>query len=284
MLLTPLTLLRFKARPTDQPDPPPKGKIDMFYSPSAGKFVARDSDGNAVKFDSDANVDTSTGGNGTGDAGKLAAFRSSGELAASSVIFVFSSNGQRQALLTQTNSTFSISHGDLGSGKYDSLVFPDTPDERTWTLPEEGGSLLVAETSSGGNGTADENKIPLFGSLGNLNATAGVSARENSTTNFVGVAAGTTGAGVLSVYASRGANTFEIQFPALFGASRTAVLPDSSGTISLIALAEILQNKTLAAPKLSSLQNAADDVAAAAAGVPVGGIYHDLGNLRVRLS
>lgn len=46
---------------------------------------------------------------------------------------------------------------------------------------------------------------------------------------------------------------------------------------------ETLTNKTLAAPKLSNLTNAADDTAASAAGVPVGGVYRDGSTLKVRV-
>lgn len=47
---------------------------------------------------------------------------------------------------------------------------------------------------------------------------------------------------------------------------------------------ETLKAKTLDAPKLSGLANAANDAAAATASVPIGGIYHNAGELRVRLT
>ena len=47
---------------------------------------------------------------------------------------------------------------------------------------------------------------------------------------------------------------------------------------------DTLENKTLAAPKLSGLVNATNDATAAAAGVAVGGVYHNAGALRVRLA
>lgn len=56
------------------------------------------------------------------------------------------------------------------------------------------------------------------------------------------------------------------------------------GTLATRQGAEMLENKTLAAPSVSGLVNAADDTAAGAAGVPVGGVYHDAGALRVRLT
>ncbi|PYJ10822.1 MAG: hypothetical protein DMF06_05310 [Verrucomicrobia bacterium] len=43
-------------------------------------------------------------------------------------------------------------------------------------------------------------------------------------------------------------------------------------------------NKVLDKPKLQGLANAASDAAASAAGVPVGGVYHNAGVLRVRLA
>lgn len=63
----------------------------------------------------------------------------------------------------------------------------------------------------------------------------------------------------------------------------TVVMP-LSGTLATRGGTETLSNKTLAAPILSGLVNAANDGAAAGAGVPVGGVYHDGGVLRVRLS
>lgn len=47
---------------------------------------------------------------------------------------------------------------------------------------------------------------------------------------------------------------------------------------------ETLKNKTLDAPKLSGLVNAADDVAAASAGVPVEGVYRNGSVVQVRVS
>lgn len=64
----------------------------------------------------------------------------------------------------------------------------------------------------------------------------------------------------------------------------TEVQLPTSGILATRGGAETFTNKTLAAPKLSGLVNAADDAAAAAGSVPVGGIYHNAGSLRVRLS
>ena len=63
----------------------------------------------------------------------------------------------------------------------------------------------------------------------------------------------------------------------------TLQLP-SAGILATRTNAETFTNKTLAAPKLSGLTNAADDTAAAGAGVPVGGIYRDGSNLKVRVT
>lgn len=64
----------------------------------------------------------------------------------------------------------------------------------------------------------------------------------------------------------------------------TAVAVPLTGTLATRDNAETLTNKTLAAPKLSGLTDAADDAAAATAGVPVGGIYRTASALKVRAS
>lgn len=67
-------------------------------------------------------------------------------------------------------------------------------------------------------------------------------------------------------------------------AGNTTVAVPLTGILATTANVETLANKTLAAPKLSGLGNYADDTAAATGGVPVGGIYHNSGALRVRLA
>lgn len=57
-----------------------------------------------------------------------------------------------------------------------------------------------------------------------------------------------------------------------------------AGIVATRSNTETFSNKTLAAPKLSGLTNAADDTAAAGAGVPVGGVYRDGSNLKVRVT
>lgn len=64
----------------------------------------------------------------------------------------------------------------------------------------------------------------------------------------------------------------------------TTVAVPLSGVLATIANIETLSNKTLKAPKLSSLGNYADDTAAAAGGVPVGGVYRNGSALMVRVS
>lgn len=58
----------------------------------------------------------------------------------------------------------------------------------------------------------------------------------------------------------------------------------TAGIVATLGGVETFSNKTLNAPKASGLTNAADDAAAASAGVPVGGIYRDGSNLKVRVS
>ena len=57
-----------------------------------------------------------------------------------------------------------------------------------------------------------------------------------------------------------------------------------SGVLATLGGAETFTNKTLNGPKLSGLVNAADDTAAASGGVPVGGVYRDGSNLKVRVA
>lgn len=63
----------------------------------------------------------------------------------------------------------------------------------------------------------------------------------------------------------------------------TFILP-LSGTLVTQEAAQTLANKMLEAPKLSGIVSAADDTAAATAGVQVGGVYHNAGALRIRLA
>lgn len=70
----------------------------------------------------------------------------------------------------------------------------------------------------------------------------------------------------------------------LVGAGESEVLMPLAGTLATRANAETLENKTLRAPQLSDLVNAGDDAAAAAASVPVGGMYRDGSILMVRVA
>lgn len=67
-------------------------------------------------------------------------------------------------------------------------------------------------------------------------------------------------------------------------AGNTTVAIPLTGVVATQANIETLSNKTLAAPKLSGLGNYADDTAAAAGGVPIGGVYHNAGAIRIRLT
>ena len=57
-----------------------------------------------------------------------------------------------------------------------------------------------------------------------------------------------------------------------------------TGILATTANIETLTNKTLAAPKLSGLGDYADDAAAAAGGVPVGGVYRTASALKMRVT
>lgn len=76
MLISPHAFLRFRETPPSPKEAVPKDRIDMFYSKTEGKFVARNSSGQAVKFDADASS-TAIPGTTTNDnaaAGNLGEF------------------------------------------------------------------------------------------------------------------------------------------------------------------------------------------------------------------
>lgn len=56
-----------------------------------------------------------------------------------------------------------------------------------------------------------------------------------------------------------------------------------TGIVATRANTETFKNKTLDAPSLSTIGNYANDAAAAAAGVPVGGVYRIVNALQIRL-
>ncbi len=67
-------------------------------------------------------------------------------------------------------------------------------------------------------------------------------------------------------------------------AGNTSVAIPLTGILATTGNIETLTNKTLAMPKLSGLGDYADDTAAAAGGVPIDGVYHNAGALRIRLA
>lgn len=64
----------------------------------------------------------------------------------------------------------------------------------------------------------------------------------------------------------------------------TAVVLPLTGILATLSNAETLSNKVLNAPRLTGLGNYADDTAAAAGGVPVGGMYRNGSALMVRVT
>lgn len=71
--------------------------------------------------------------------------------------------------------------------------------------------------------------------------------------------------------------TFAVAGPTALGLPVAGILVTRAG-------AETLSNKTLAEPKISDLGNYVDDVAAAAGGVPVTGVYRNGSVLMVRVT
>ena len=74
---------------------------------------------------------------------------------------------------------------------------------------------------------------------------------------------------------------FRINFTAT---AATALSLPTQGRLATTDQPETLLEKTLSAPIVSNIGNYLDDAAAATGGVPVGGIYHNAGALRVRLA
>lgn len=65
-------------------------------------------------------------------------------------------------------------------------------------------------------------------------------------------------------------------------AGNSAVAIPLTGIIATLANIETLSNKTLKAPKITDIGDYADDAAASAGGVPVGGVYRTASVLKVR--
>ena len=70
----------------------------------------------------------------------------------------------------------------------------------------------------------------------------------------------------------------------LVAAGDTEVVLPLTGFIVTREASEVLENKTLAAPLVQGLKNAADDAAAAGAGVPVNGLYRNGSALMIRVT
>lgn len=85
----------------------------------------------------------------------------------------------------------------------------------------------------------------------------------------------------LSADGARASGGYTVTFVAT-GESTVAV--PLNGILATRDNAETLKNKTLDAPSLSGLTDAADDSAAATAGVPVGGMYRTGSSLKVRVT
>lgn len=76
-------------------------------------------------------------------------------------------------------------------------------------------------------------------------------------------------------------NGWEVQ---LVASGATSLVLPIAGILATRAGEETLSNKTLAAPKVTGLVNAANDAAAATAGVPVNGLYLNGSVLQVRVA
>jgi hypothetical protein len=73
-------------------------------------------------------------------------------------------------------------------------------------------------------------------------------------------------------------------FEILLNASgETSLILPLSGTLATLGGVETLYKKTIAAPLLSGVGGYASDALAAAGGVPLGGVYHTAGALKIRL-
>lgn len=81
--------------------------------------------------------------------------------------------------------------------------------------------------------------------------------------------------------AAKVANGYDVQF---IGEGQTSLYLPTTGRLATTDQPEMLTQKTLNAPRLSGLGDYADDAAAAAASVPVGGIYRTGSALKVRVA
>jgi hypothetical protein len=129
------TYLRFRKTIPSTVGRPPNDRIDMFYSSAAGKFVARDAQGNAVKFDADAgsNIETSTGGNGVADEGKAALFGDGGTLTVSGLASVF---GNDYVAISGVGEITFSKNNDAEQGQVSAATLTAP---RQWQLPDASG-------------------------------------------------------------------------------------------------------------------------------------------------
>jgi hypothetical protein len=81
---------------------------------------------------------TSAGGFGTADSGKLPVFNSSGGLQANDLVIYTSPQNNPNTGLSSTAVCFRDTEGDLGQ-----LTIPDLTNTRTWTLPNVTGTLIT---------------------------------------------------------------------------------------------------------------------------------------------
>lgn len=88
-----------------------------------------------------------------------------------------------------------------------------------------------------------------------------------------------------TVWLSAAVPAIEGGFPVtFFAAGECRVSLPFKGQLATTAEREVLQNKTLAAPKLATIGDHADDTAAATAGVAVGAVYRTGSALKVRVA
>jgi hypothetical protein len=100
---------------------------------------------------------------------------------------------------------------------------------------------------------------------------AGISARDDGAS--------------LTIYADDDLPHVQGGFPVnLTATQKTNLLLPNSGRLATTDQVETLVGKTVDKPILSGLGNYASDAAASAGGVPINGIYHNAGILRVRLA
>lgn len=187
--------VRFQKNPPEK-KPPPKGQVDIYFDPTSGELVKQTADGtetevgsggsgdllaanNLSDLDSAATartnlglgaapVDTSEGGNGAADAGKAVVFTSIGDIHTTGG-FQFHDGSGSTAVLAVRSGDNGLKYMPTGGG----TLAKAAADDGAIVLSDIGdaGDAAALDTSTGGNGSADDGKAVSFDAAGGVTAT-----------------------------------------------------------------------------------------------------------------